>query len=76
MSDFLTLAQHWVNVIWLISALSGIQHLKDFHKKYDLIYISDNDKAWEDSIKKFRELWLKFWHYKISIDNIKDVNDS
>ena len=75
LTDFWTLAQFWVNVIGLVSWLVWISFLKDFHKSYELIYISDNDETWEKSYKKLLDEWIKFHHYKIDIEDINDIND-
>lgn len=77
MTDFYTLAQFWVNVIWIVSATVGIQYLKSFDKKYELIYIPDNDEAWIKSVEAFDKYEIRYGKYSISSFDIDswDVND-
>ena len=73
MTDFLTLAQFWVNVIWLVSATAGINYLKAFDKKYNLIYIPDNCDSWVDSVVALQWADIKFGTYRL--DWHEDLND-
>lgn len=77
MTDFYTLVQFWINVIWIVSATAWIQYLKSFDKKYELIYIPDNDEAWIKSIETFERAKINYWKYILSNfnENIGDLND-
>ncbi len=77
MTDFWTVAQFWVNVIWLVSATTGLQYLKSFHKKYKLIYIPDNDEAWLASVKALENNKMELWLYSLSSldESLGDVNE-
>ena len=77
-TDFLTLRQLTTNVVGLVSALSWLELLRAFERKYDIIYIPDNDDAWDKSLNKLRDLWIRFGYYDIKTfweEELKDVND-
>lgn len=73
MTDFGTIVQAWVNVIWLVSATAGINYLKAFDKKYDIFYIPDNDESWDKSVQALRDAWIRFSKY--DLNDWWDVND-
>lgn len=76
-TDTWTLEQFWVNVIGLVSATTWIGLLKAFHGKHELVYIADNDEAWDKSIELFRSNWVRFNEFSIKEfdSELKDVND-
>jgi len=79
--DFLTLRQFDSNVIWLKSAESWIDEVIKYANNYRLIFIPDNDEAWQKTIEKFS--WVryalfdlsKFWDYKDINDMFKDIGN-
>lgn len=74
MTDFLTMVQFWVNVIWLVSATTWMQYLKAFHKRYELIYIPDNDEWGEDSVAALDNAEIRYGKYSLK-DWYWDLND-
>jgi len=71
--DFLTLVQFYPNVVWLKSAESGIEEIQKLSKKYDIIFIPDQDAAGKITMDKFTFRHAvfdlsKYWDYK-------DIND-
>lgn len=78
MTDFWTLVQAWVNVKWLVSATTWIQYLKSFDKKYELLYIPDNDESWEKSVSALENYWVKHSTYQLEQfdSGVWDLNDA
>ena len=82
MTDFLTLRQHYSNVIWLVSWNCDLNELKFFYNKWYKIYlISDNDEVWNWVRLKLWEILnndlyvFDFKKYEDEEIVIKDFND-
>lgn len=69
--DFLTIAQHDDNVIWLKSAQDGRWEVRRLAKVYDIYVVCDNDDAGKEGMKKLE--WLSY--YLFNWNNAKDCKD-
>jgi len=74
MFDFLTLAQFWVNTIWLKSVHDWLDMVRAFYKKwYEIILIPDNDDAWQTVIDNLKD--IKFSLFDLKWYEVKDINE-
>ena len=74
MFDFLTLAQFWVNVVWMKSATDGADLVRKMQSKwYEIIIIPDNDDAGKKMHAMFDDM-PHFW-FDLSPLWVKDVNE-
>lgn len=72
--DFLTIAQHDDNVIWLKSAQDGRWEIRTLSKTYDLYIIFDNDESWKEWVNKME--WLSYYSFnRENAKDCKDIND-
>ena len=74
MMDFLTLRQFYKNTVWLKSAESGIDEIREISRAHEIVFVPDADDAWEKSKSKFDFDYSLFdisdiWDYK-------DINEA
>lgn len=76
-TDFLSLRQFTTNVVWLVNAKNDwqIDYIKLLGQKYKIYFIPDNDEAWQATIKKFKDKWIKFSLFKLENYWVKDINE-
>lgn len=75
MFDYLSLRQYTPNVVWLVSASQWLEDIKILSRNHNIIYIPDNDQAWEESLKKMNDLWFKFSWFDLKNYGKKDINE-
>lgn len=74
MFDFLSLAQFWVNVIGMKSAMDGAELVRKFQSKgYEVTIVPDNDDAGRNMHALFDDM-PHFW-YDLNELGVKDVNE-
>ena len=74
MFDFLSLAQFWVNTIWLKSVHDWLDMVRAFYKKwYEIVLIPDNDEAGNTIIENLKD--IKFSLLKLAPYEVKDINE-
>lgn len=74
MFDFLTLAQHGVNVIGLKSAKDGLDVVRAFYARgYKIVLIPDADEAGQYMVKEFSD--IKYSLLDLSVYEVKDINE-
>lgn len=74
MSDFLTIAQFWVNTIWMKSATDWESVVIEFFNRwYEIIMIPDTDEAWQNMLSKFES--IKYSLMDLKPFNVKDINE-
>lgn len=78
MTDFLSLRQYDTNIVWLINAKNDYQIdiIKSMSAKYEIFFIPDNDEAWQVTINKFKEKWIRFNHFHLENYWVKDINEA
>ncbi len=76
-TDFLSLRQYTTNVVGLVNAKNEEQlsYIKAFSSKYKIFFVPDNDEAWQTTIEKFKEKWIRCNILRLENYWVKDLNE-
>lgn len=78
MMDFLTIRQYDKNVVWLHNCDNGFDDVVKLSEWFDIIFIPDNDAAWDASRKHLESIPHKVVNisqFEQEWERIKDIND-
>lgn len=75
MTDFLSLRQYDRNVVWLSSAVAGINEVKKLSKEFEIYVVNDNDEAGRAMLQKLNGIDYNLYDISEVDKKYKDVND-
>lgn len=76
-TDYLSLRQFTTNVVGLVNAKNDeqINYIKKLSETFKIFFVPDNDEAWETTIEKFKEKWIRANTFNLKNYASKDINE-